>query len=328
MAPTPCPPAPEDPVTAQVTVRPAADADLQAMSAVAQEAFDLEPSGRTQLVELLHDRREAGTTVVRLVAEVEQRVVGFAFGCVRDSTGFLDGWGVEPASRHRGVGSALLRECERALAAGGATALSVGANTWCYAWPAIDPGYTAALALLERRGYARADTLLNMDVPLAGWDRGSWRQSLRRNGTDVELRRATAGDAEALVGFARTFSDPWADEAGRAVQRQQPTAFLALRAGRVVGFACHGVYRDGWFGPTGVDPSERGNGLGEALLRLCLDDLGAGGTEVAQISWIGPMEFYHRTVGARCRRVFLVLRKTVADADHPGGGSPVEKEES
>jgi GNAT superfamily N-acetyltransferase len=192
--------------------------------------------------------------------------------------------------------------------------LSVGGNTWRYAWPGIDPAYTAALALLERRGYARTDTLLNMEVPLAGWDDNRAREALRGNGTRVELRRATSADATPLVDLARTFSQAWADEAGRAVRREPPTAFVAVRDGRVVGFACHGVYREGWFGPTGVDPSERGNGLGEALLRLCLNDVAASGTEAMQISWIGPMAFYHRTVGARCRRVFLVLRKPVPGA--------------
>jgi len=295
-------------------IRSAVDADLPAVRAVAGAAFDLEPGDRAQLVDLLHDRG-GGTPVVRLVAEVDGRVVGFVFGSVRGTTGFVDGWGVEPASRHDGVGSGLLRGCERALVAEGATSLSVGGNTWCYAWPGLDPGYTAALALLERRGYSRTDTLLNMDVPLSVWQPGLTPDALRRNGTDVELRRATPSDAAALIGFARGFSDGWADEAARAVQRHRPTAFLALRQGRVVGFACHGVYRDGWFGPTGVDPAERGNGLGEALLRLCLEDLAAAGTEVAQISWIGPMAFYHRTVGARCRRVFLTLEKHVTEEE-------------
>jgi mycothiol synthase len=293
-------------------IRSAVDADLPAVRAVADAAFDLEPGNRAQLVDLLHDRDE-GTSVVRLVAEVDGRVVGFVFGSVRGTTGFIDGWGVGPAFRHSGVGGELLRGCERALVEQGASSLSVGGNTWCYAWPGLDPGYTAALALLERRGYSRTDTLLNMDVSLSAWQPGLAPDALRRDGTDVELRPATPSDADALVGFARDFSDAWADEAARAVRRDRPTAFLALREGRVVGFAYHGVYRDGWFGPTGVDPAERGNGLGEALLRLCLDDLAAAGTEVAQISWIGPMAFYHRTVGARCRRVFLTLEKPVPE---------------
>jgi predicted N-acetyltransferase YhbS len=291
-------------------IRPAVDADLPALRAVAEAALDLEPGDRGQLVDLLHDRGD-GTPVVRLAAEEDGRVVGFAFGSIRGARGFVDGWAVEPASRHRGVGSELLRACESALVAAGASSLSIGGNTWCYAWPGLDPGYTAALVLLERRGYSRTDTLLNMDVPLSAWQQGLAPDAWRDRGSGVELRRATGADAEALVGFARGFSGAWADESARAVHRDRPTAFLALREGRVVGFACHGVYRDGWFGPTGVDPAERGNGLGEALLRLCLDDLAAAGTEVAQISWIGPMAFYHRTVGARCRRVFLTLEKAV-----------------
>lgn len=279
---------------------------------MADAAFDLEPGDRGELVDLLHERGD-GTLGVRLVAEEDGRVVGFVYGSLRGTRGFVDGWAVEPASRHCGVGSELLRGCEGALAAAGASSLSVGGNTWCYAWPGLDPGYTAALVLLERRGYSRSDTLLNMDVPLSAWQHGLASDALRDSGSDVELRRATAEDAAALGDFARDFSDAWADEAARAVRRDPPTAFLALREGRVAGFACHGVYRDGWFGPTGVDPAERGNGLGEALLRLCLDDLAAAGTEVAQISWIGPMAFYHRTVGARCRRVFLTLEKSVPE---------------
>jgi predicted N-acetyltransferase YhbS len=279
---------------------------------VADTAFDLEPGDRGQLVDLLHERGD-GAPVVRLVAEEDGQVVGFVYGSVRGSRGFVDGWAVEPSSQRGGLGSELLRRCEHELLGAGATSLSVGGNTWCYAWPGLDPGYTAALALLERRGYSRTDTLLNMDVPLSAWPGGLTPDALRDSGSDVELRRATTDDATALVGFARDFSDAWADEAGRAVHRARPSAFVALREDRVVGFACHGVYRDGWFGPTGVDPAERGNGLGEALLRLCLDDLAAAGTEVAQISWIGPMAFYHRTVGARCRRVFLTLEKSVPE---------------
>ncbi len=293
-------------------IRPVVDADLPAVRAVAAAAFDLEPGDRGQLVDLLHERGD-GAPVARLVAEEDGRVVGFVYGSVRGSRGFVDGWAVEPASRRGGVGSALLRGCEHALLGAGAASLSVGGNTWCYAWPGLDPGYTAALALLERRDYSRTDTLLNMDVPLSAWEQGLTQDALRDSRSDVELRRATTHDATALVGFARDFSDAWADEAARAVHRDRSRAFLALREGRVVGFACHGVYRDGWFGPTGVDPAERGKGLGEALLRLCLDDLAAAGTEVAQISWIGPMAFYHRTVGARCRRVFLTLEKAVPE---------------
>src|SRR6185312_1375269 len=125
--------------------------------------------------DLLNDRGADGTPVVRLVAEVDGRVVGFVFGSVRGTRGFVEGWGVEGPSRRHGLGSELLRGCERALAAQGATTLSVGGNTWCYAWPALDPGYTAAFALLERRGYRRTDTLLNMDVSLTGWEPGSAR---------------------------------------------------------------------------------------------------------------------------------------------------------
>jgi predicted N-acetyltransferase YhbS len=85
--------------------------------------------------------------------------------------------------------------------------------------------------------------------------------------------------------------------------------FVARRDGRIVGFACHGVYRVDWFGPIGTDPHERGRGTGEALLRRCLDDLASAGLVAAEIGWIGPMGFYSRTVGATLGRRFAIVAK-------------------
>ena len=105
------------------------------------------------------------------------------------------------------------------------------------------------------------------------------------------------------------FDEVWRHEARLALHRDRPTAFIAIRNGRIAGFACYGVYRPDWFGPLGVDQESRGEGLGEALLLRCLDDLAEAGVPVAQISWVGPVRFYARTVDARIGRVFAVLEK-------------------
>jgi GNAT superfamily N-acetyltransferase len=112
----------------------------------------------------------------------------------------------------------------------------------------------------------------------------------------------------------RHFTEVWRQEADRAVHRATPTAFVALRGEAITGFACHGVYRRDWFGPIGTAPDERGSGIGEALLRLCLDDLAEAGIAQAQICWIGPMSFYSRTVGARCGRQFVMFDKELGPA--------------
>jgi predicted N-acetyltransferase YhbS len=103
-----------------------------------------------------------------------------------------------------------------------------------------------------------------------------------------------------------------------ALSRPRPTAFVAERGGRPVGFAAHAVYRPDLFGPLGVLPSERGSGIGRALLSACLHDMAAAGLAVAQISWVGPAQFYERAVGARIGRTFVILGRSI---DPGGSGS-------
>jgi GNAT superfamily N-acetyltransferase len=144
-----------------------------------------------------------------------------------------------------------------------------------------------------------------MTVELARWVPGE-----RTEPRDhvVTVRRARPDDP--LVEFVgERFSDSWVREAGIAQSRALPTVFVALRGERIVGFAGHGVYRVDWFGPIGVADDERGSGVGEALLRRCLDEQAAAGLSTAQIPWIGPAAFYARTVGAYCDRTFASFEK-------------------
>lgn len=66
----------------------------------------------------------------------------------------------------------------------------------------------------------------------------------------------------------------------------------------VQGFACYNVTRPDYFGPTGVLESQRGRGIGRALLLQCLEALAAEGYAYAIIGGVGPAEFYERAVGA------------------------------
>ena len=96
----------------------------------------------------------------------------------------------------------------------------------------------------------------------------------------------------------RKFSAGWAGETAVSMMRQPPTCFLATRAERLVGFACHESIARGFFGPTGVDEAVRGQGIGHALLLASLLDLKTMGYAYAIIGDVGPSEFYERTVGA------------------------------
>jgi mycothiol synthase len=294
----------------KVSTREATSGDVPVLRRLAASSFDLEPAGRAALVDLLFDR-PPGDRSLRLVAEVDGSLVAFAFGSVHEQTGYVDAIAVEEAVRRRGVGSTLLATLEDRLALAGAGHLAIGGNTSFYAWPGIDVGYTAALCFAERHGYRRVRDIQNMDVRLDSWVPGRVADVLNEHGRAATVRRATAADLPALETFIHAgFTEVWRGEARLALQRDIPTIFIASRAEHITGFACHGVYRADWFGPLGVDPDSRGDGLGGALLLLCLDDLAAAGVAVAQIGWIGPMAFYAKTVDARCGRVFAVLVKS------------------
>jgi GNAT superfamily N-acetyltransferase len=300
-----------------VRTREATVQDLPLMRRLATASWDREPTGRAALVDLLFHRPPADPSL-RLIAMVDDSPVGFSFGSVHDTTGYLDGLAVDHAVRRRGVATALLDAIEDCLTHAGARHFAIGRNSWFYAWPGIDLGYTAALCFAERHGYRRVSLEQNMDVPLDRWVPGRADEVLDRHGRKATVRRAEPADWPALEAFVQgQFTEVWSHEARLALYRDTPAIFIASHDERVTGFACYGVYRPDWFGPLGVDSNSRGEGLGEALLLLCLDDLAAAGVAVAQIGWIGPMSFYAKTVDARCGRVFAVLEKSPAPAGTP-----------
>lgn len=114
----------------------------------------------------------------------------------------------------------------------------------------------------------------------------------------VVCRRAESYERSAVMEFVQAQFPNWADEAAAAFASVPPTVFVAAEAGTVLGFACYNVTRPNYFGPTGVQESQRGRGIGKALLLLALEALRAEGYAYAIIGGVGPAAFYERAVGA------------------------------
>jgi predicted N-acetyltransferase YhbS len=122
-------------------------------------------------------------------------------------------------------------------------------------------------------------------------------------GAGVVVRRARPWESTQVREFvAGHFSQAWADEVSVGLVRQPLTVFVALREGRLVGFAAYECTRKNFFGPTGVVESERGRGLGRSLLLAALRGLRELGYAYAVIGGVGPAEFYERAVGAQLIR--------------------------
>lgn len=115
----------------------------------------------------------------------------------------------------------------------------------------------------------------------------------------VEIRRALSAEKHKIVAWVReNFSEAWASETEVAFGRQPVSCFVAIKTGHIAGFACHDVTCRNFFGPTGVAPAARNNGIGTALLFACLAAMRNQGFGYAIIGGVGPAAYYAKTVGA------------------------------
>jgi mycothiol synthase len=227
-------------------------------------------------------------------------------------TGYVDLVAVHPEFRAHGRGAALLKEAESCFFGLGATRSVLGSVGPCYAWPGIDTEASAMLALARAAGYERCGEARNLDVDLLEADLTTARDEERLRACGIEVRRAAGPSEEALIDFARSFGGTWDDEVRFALASTPARCHVAVRGAEVVGFAAHGTNRTRWFGPMGTSAEERGKGIGTVLLRRCLSDLRAAGCSSAEISWVGPVEFYSRAVGARAGRRFARFERQLA----------------
>lgn len=115
----------------------------------------------------------------------------------------------------------------------------------------------------------------------------------------VRIVRALPPDHTRILAFVKEhFGDGWVNECRQALSHQPNNCFVAVRDGQVVGFACYDATSKGFFGPIGVDPSERGHGVGRALLLDCLHAMHWDGYGYAVIGWCDGAADFYRTVGA------------------------------
>ena len=84
-----------------------------------------------------------------------------------------------------------------------------------------------------------------------------------------------------------------------ALYRSPVSCYAAVDADKqVLGFACYDATAKDFFGPTGVMESQRGKGIGAALLIACMQAMAAEGYAYAVIGGAGPVAFYEKVVGA------------------------------
>ncbi|MEG1743923.1 MAG: GNAT family N-acetyltransferase [Clostridia bacterium] len=98
----------------------------------------------------------------------------------------------------------------------------------------------------------------------------------------------------------KAFHEGWANEVDTAFTRFPVSCFVAVDIAKneIVGFAGYDCTYKAFFGPTGVDPTYRGKGIGKALLMRCMEALRDEGYGYGIIGSAGPVDFYAKCCGA------------------------------
>jgi GNAT superfamily N-acetyltransferase len=128
----------------------------------------------------------------------------------------------------------------------------------------------------------------------------------------VEVRRAMTPERGLVLNWIEThFESGWANASATAFSQQPVTCFVAVKEGRMLGFAAYDVLLKGFFGPLGVLEAVRGHGIGRALSLYTLHAMREAGYGYAIISHVPETEqsldYYKR-----------VARATVIPHSEPG----------
>ncbi|NLG70964.1 MAG: GNAT family N-acetyltransferase [Chloroflexi bacterium] len=259
-----------------------------------------------------------------LVAEVDNRIAGFLLSITRQVPLFLQGlepekawitaFGVHPDYRRRGIATQLF---EAALANLKPRQVLISPYTPNYFIPGVDiNAYPEAVAFLQAAGWDTVSTPISMQADLTAFQVPAAITELQARlakEQDIHISPVASADIPGLMDFiCRHFGWDWV----RAAQEYLLTlfgtgsdeiTFLVARQGeRIVGYCQQRRER---FGPFGVDPALRSQGIGRVLLFHCLAAQRARGFHCAWFLWTGPdASRLYSTAGFRPVRQFAIMR--------------------
>ncbi len=131
---------------------------------------------------------------------------------------------------------------------------------------------------------------------------------------NILIRRAGEEDKESLLVFIDEHFALWRREIETSYKNTPISNHIAIHEGKVKAFSAYNTnnFGTGWFGPMGTHPDLRGLGIGEILLKRCLQDMKEEGLESATIPWVAPIAFYSHYCHAVVERVFWRFEKAIA----------------
>lgn len=191
-----------------------------------------------------------------------------------------------------------------------------------YIVPGIDEkAYPEGYEFLKANGFSTLYSPIAMDRDLTDyeWDEVIQERMTKRIEEGYTFQTAQDKDLYELIQFANIkFNPDW----GRAIREgllqglPMKQILVAKKEEKIVGFCMFGGYEGirERFGPFGVDPDERGKGLGKILLHLCLQQMKAIGLHGAWFLWTGeetPAGYLYKDTGFEVTRQFHVMQREI-----------------
>lgn len=214
---------------------------------------------------------------------------------------------VEKDYRRRGIGSALLDDAIRQT--GNPRRITACAAAGNYLVPGVPQDRDEVISFFRRRGFEVVTRTTDMAADL--------RESVRPDPfPGIDVKRVESFD-EALESFLESqFGRAIAWEVGHGLMSSRSVVRIAISESTIVGFTACEINNCGLgtFGPQGVTPSSRGNGIGALLLRHSLADLREMGYASARIPWVSSTGYYQNACGATVAGVYVVLRRDLSPA--------------
>jgi len=224
---------------------------------------------------------------------------------------FFKGCVVDEQYRRQGLGSKMLDELIRRVKYKGITQIVYGPSVPEYWQPGVDIRNTSLYFFLKKHGFKSHRAIFNLTVEL-----NVINEEPTKKDNEYKYERVQPIDFEKTFNFVKQHfpNNTWADEVRYSFKLQPPTTFIAKNTkNEIVGWATHSQFFPGSFGPTGVDESLRGKGIGTELFLSCLWDIKQKGLDICEIMWVegNTVKFYSKAIGAYISPIFYPMYKKI-----------------
>jgi len=269
-----------------------------------------------------------------LVAELDGEQVGFLQAMVRrvplgiqptdPKQGWITVFFVAAEQRRRRIGRKLMDAGLSYLRESGCQVVTCNGYAPSYAFPGVDFDYAEALVFMRASGFEPLTEAIAMDLSLVGLEKPQpvIDRQIALEAEGIYVRRFKACDTIGLLALAEKYFPYWHQSVVDGLQQDRRNVFVAVRGEDVLGFAqWENPHTDppsgapGRFGPFGIRPDLRSNGLGAALFYSVIEQVDKRGADRLWFGWAGGrnLSFYERAGCQVTRRYQIFRRKWSAD---------------